>query len=70
MKKWYQSKTIIANAITAILGIVPVLDTKLLTAMGITDPARWLIIVGGFSTAMNIILRMLTNKGIDTTGTK
>lgn len=70
MKKWYQSKTIWVNFIAALMAIVPFIDANILTAFGVSDTTRWLVIIGFLTTLFNIANRFLTNKGIDTTAKK
>lgn len=69
MKKWYQSKTIIVNIIAGILGVIPMIDESFLTALGITNVAGYLSVIGVVTTILNLILRMLTNTQISTSKT-
>ncbi|KAA5532642.1 hypothetical protein F0919_17835 [Taibaiella lutea] len=70
MKKWFQSKTIWANLLAAVLAMLALVDSNLLTAIGIEDKTKYLAIVGTVTTAVNILLRVVTNKAIDTTASK
>ncbi len=64
MKKWYQSKTIIVNIIAGILGVIPMIDESFLIAIGITNVAGYLSVIGVITTILNLILRMITNTQI------
>lgn len=64
MKKWYESRIIISNIIAAILGVIPLIDVNLLTAIGVTDVTKYLAIVGTVTTILNVILRAVTTKTI------
>jgi uncharacterized membrane protein len=66
MKKWYQSKTMWVNIIAAILGIIPIIDNELLTAIGVLDSTRYLAVVGVVTTILNVILRTITKTAITT----
>lgn len=70
MKKWYLSKTIWANLLAALLGILALFDADLLSALGVGDKMKFLSIVGTATTIINILLRVITNQAIDTTKRK
>lgn len=61
MKKWYQSKTIWTNIIAGIIAIIGILDENFLKSIGFTDPTKFLAVVGGITTVLNIILRAFTS---------
>ncbi|TDD77143.1 hypothetical protein [Flavobacterium caseinilyticum] len=58
MKKWYQSKTIWVNLIAIILGILPLVDETLLTAVGVVNTQAYLYVIGFVTGILNLILRM------------
>ena len=66
MKKWYQSKTIWLNAIALILSFMPLLDENTLIAIGLTNPTKYLTIIGLLTAFLNVILRLITTQGIST----
>ncbi len=65
-KKWYQSKTIWLNAISAILATIGIFNQDLLIGLGFTNPTKFLAILGSITTVLNIILRLLTTTAIST----
>lgn len=69
MKKWYQSKTIWVNILSATLGALSIFNADFLHSIGITS-AGALAILGAITTFLNVILRAVTNTGIDLSGNK
>lgn len=66
MKKWYKSKTIWLNLIAAAIALLGIFDEALLSLLGITNTSKFLAIIGALTTALNILMRVLTSKIIYT----
>lgn len=56
-KKWYQSKTVWLNLIASLLGILGYFNADLLLSIGVTNPAKFISIIGVITTIGNVILR-------------
>lgn len=61
MKKWYQSKIIITNLISSLLGVIPLINEDLLTAVGILDVKGYLSILGVATTILNLLFRAISS---------
>lgn len=59
MKKWYQSKTIWTNVIAFTIALLGLFNEQFLNSIGIVDTAKFLALVGTFTTFANIVLRLL-----------
>ena len=66
LKKWYKSRTIIANLVAAVMGMLPMIDLNFLSAIGCADPAKYYAIIGVATTFLNVVLRRQTTKPIST----
>ncbi len=64
MKQWHQSKTMWLNIISLILGITPMINEDVLTALGVVDINKYLVVLGLVTGILNILLRTITDKGI------
>jgi hypothetical protein len=64
MKTVFQSKTIWANLIGILLGVLPLIDGNLLQAIGIANTQSYLTVLGFGMAFLNIILRTITNQAI------
>tara|TARA_Y100000004_G_C8767665_1_gene349301 strand:+ start:419 stop:604 length:186 start_codon:yes stop_codon:yes gene_type:complete len=60
MKKWYESKTIWVNVLAFIVSSL----TALTNGDWVSDNPEAAAIVGGVVAAINIVLRKITDKGI------
>jgi hypothetical protein len=58
-KKWWQSKTMWVNIVSAILGFLTLIDGNLLTSFGFTEETKVKILsgIGLATTVINMILR-------------
>ena len=65
MKSLIQSKTFWVNLIMAVLSIVSLISPDLLSILGL-NTAKAMTILGVVTALLNIILRMITNTGINT----
>lgn len=68
MKRWYESKTMWVNALSALVTILGYFNQDLLSSLGFQNPAKFLAVVATITTVVNLFLRLVTNKGIDTSG--
>lgn len=66
MKKWYLSKTILLNIVATLLLILPMIDLKFLTDIGVEDTQKYLSIVASITAVLNLILRVTSTKIIST----
>jgi hypothetical protein len=66
MKNWKQSKTIWFNIFALILGITPMINSDVLTAFGVVNVPLYMTLLSLFTGIGNMLLRMITNKAIET----
>jgi len=64
MKTVFESKTIWANIIAILLGVLPLVDGNLLQAIGVANTESYLTVLGFGMAILNILLRTITNQGI------
>ena len=71
MKKWYESKTVIANLLTILVGVLALIPA-FVNDVGISEHTAKVIITSVlfFSNVLNIILRMLFTKETISNGQK
>mgnify|MGYP006935517487 FL=1 len=68
MKRWYESKTMWVNSLSALVTILGYFNQDLLSSLGFQNTAKFLAVVATITTVVNLFLRLVTNKGIDTSG--
>lgn len=63
-KSWLQSRTIWVNLIGGIIGFLPMIDINILTALGVSNPAKYFAIISIVMGFLNVVLRSITTKPI------
>jgi len=66
MKQWYFSKTVWLNIIATVLLVLPMIDQKFLTDIGVVDTQKYLSIVASITATLNLILRVTSTRIIST----
>lgn len=68
-KSIFASKTFWMNLISGLITLIGLINPELLSAIGISDPAKFLTIMGSVTALLNIILRFLTSQAVTLMGT-